>query len=94
MSGNRCQLSNLSIRDLQMWRKLASAEIDRLPTDGRSIRLLPINVVMHTDAADVGFHGPMGVACYALLRMRPLSISCAECSVVISCGKVDYDKFG
>jgi hypothetical protein len=30
--------------------------------------------------------------CYALLRMRPLSISWAECSVVISCGKVDYDK--
>jgi hypothetical protein len=25
--------------------------------------------------------------CYALLRMRPLSISWAECSVVISCGK-------
>jgi hypothetical protein len=32
--------------------------------------------------------------CYALLRIRPLSISCAECSVVISCGKVDYDKSG
>jgi hypothetical protein len=32
--------------------------------------------------------------CYALLRMSPLSISCAECSVVISCGKVDYDKSG
>jgi hypothetical protein len=29
---------------------------------------------------------------YALLRMRPLSISCAEGFVVISCGKVDYDK--
>jgi hypothetical protein len=33
-------------------------------------------------------------ACYALLRMRPLSSSWAECSVVISCGKVDYDKSG
>jgi transposase InsO family protein len=32
--------------------------------------------------------------CYALLRMRPLLISWAECSVVISCGKVDYDKSG
>jgi hypothetical protein len=32
--------------------------------------------------------------CYALLRMRPLSNSWAECSVVISCGKVDYDKSG
>jgi hypothetical protein len=32
--------------------------------------------------------------CYALLRMRPLLNSCAECSVVISCGKVDYDKSG
>jgi hypothetical protein len=28
----------------------------------------------------------------ALLRMRPLSISCAQGFVVISCGKVDYDK--
>jgi hypothetical protein len=34
------------------------------------------------------------VLCYALLRIRPLSMSCAECSVVISCGKVDYDKSG
>jgi hypothetical protein len=33
-------------------------------------------------------------AWYALLRMRPLSIPCAECSVVNSCGKVDYDKSG
>jgi hypothetical protein len=32
--------------------------------------------------------------CYALVRMRPLSIPYAECSVVISCGKVDYDKSG
>jgi hypothetical protein len=32
--------------------------------------------------------------CYALLEMRPLSISCAEGFVVISCGKVDYDKSG
>jgi hypothetical protein len=32
--------------------------------------------------------------CFALLRMRPLSISWAECSVVISCGKIDYDKSG
>jgi hypothetical protein len=32
--------------------------------------------------------------CNALLRMRHLSISWAECSVVISCGKVDYDKSG
>jgi predicted RNase H-like nuclease (RuvC/YqgF family) len=32
--------------------------------------------------------------CYALLRMRPLSIPCAEYSVGISCGKVDYDKSG
>jgi hypothetical protein len=37
-------------------------------------------------------HGIAG--CYALLRMRPLSISWAECSVVISCGKVDHDKSG
>jgi hypothetical protein len=34
------------------------------------------------------------VVFYALLRMRPLSRSWAECSVVISCGKVDYDKSG
>jgi hypothetical protein len=35
---------------------------------------------------------PTGEKCYALLRMRPLSIPCAECSVVNSCGKVIYDK--
>jgi hypothetical protein len=34
------------------------------------------------------------VVCYALLRMRPLSTSCAEGFVVISCGNVDYDKCG
>jgi hypothetical protein len=34
------------------------------------------------------------VLCYALLRMRPLLNSWAECSVVISFGKVDYDKSG
>jgi hypothetical protein len=33
-------------------------------------------------------------AFYALLRIRPLSISCAEAFVVISCGKVNYDKSG
>jgi hypothetical protein len=32
--------------------------------------------------------------CYALLRMKPLSIACSEGFVVISCGKVDYDKSG
>jgi hypothetical protein len=32
--------------------------------------------------------------CYALLRMRPLSISWAECCDVISCGNVDNDKSG
>jgi hypothetical protein len=30
----------------------------------------------------------------ALLRMRPLSISCAESCVAISCGNVDFDKSG
>jgi hypothetical protein len=37
---------------------------------------------------------PDGVHCYALLRMRPLLNSWAESCVVISCGKVDYDKSG
>jgi hypothetical protein len=32
--------------------------------------------------------------CYVLLRMRPLSISCAGGFVVISSGKIDYDKSG
>jgi Reverse transcriptase (RNA-dependent DNA polymerase) len=39
-------------------------------------------------------HASKCVLCNALLRMRPLSRSWAECSVVISCGKVDYDKSG
>jgi hypothetical protein len=37
---------------------------------------------------------PTVIICYALLRMRPLLNSWAECSVVISCRKVDYDKSG
>jgi hypothetical protein len=49
-NGNRCWLSHQSIRDLQMWRELASTE-----TDGRPIRPLPTNGIMRTDAADVGF---------------------------------------
>jgi hypothetical protein len=36
--------------------------------------------------------GERSTKCYALLRMRPLLIPCAECSVVISCGKVDYEN--
>jgi hypothetical protein len=40
------------------------------------------------------FPVPLNITCYALLRMRPLSISCAEGCVVISCGKVDYDISG
>jgi hypothetical protein len=53
-NGNRCRLSYQSIRDLQMWRKLASTE-----TDGRPIRPLPTIGIMHTDAADVGFGGTL-----------------------------------
>jgi hypothetical protein len=49
-NGNRCRLSHQSIRDLQMWRKLACTE-----TYGRLIRLLSTSGIMHTDAADVGF---------------------------------------
>jgi hypothetical protein len=40
-----------------MWRKLEITE-----TDGRPIRPLPINGIMHTDAADVGFGGTLDVA--------------------------------
>jgi hypothetical protein len=43
---------------------------------------------------ETGFVASHHLDCYALLRMRPLSRSWAECSVVISCGKVDYDKSG
>jgi hypothetical protein len=39
-----------------MWKKLASTE-----TDGRPIRPLPNNGIMHTDAADVGFGGTLDV---------------------------------
>jgi hypothetical protein len=53
---NRCRLSHQSIRDLQMWRKLASTE-----TDGRPIRPLPTNGLMHTYAADVDFGGTLDV---------------------------------
>jgi hypothetical protein len=55
-SGNRCRLSHQSIRDLQMWRKLACRE-----TDERPIRPLPTNGIVHTDAPDVGFGGTLDV---------------------------------
>jgi hypothetical protein len=32
--------------------------------------------------------------CYALLRVRPLSISYADGFLVFLCGKVKYDKYG
>jgi hypothetical protein len=56
-NGNRFRLSHQSIRDLQMWRKIASTE-----TDGHPIRPLATNGIMHTDAADVGFGGTLDVA--------------------------------
>jgi hypothetical protein len=56
-NGNRCRLSHQSIKDLQMRRKLESTE-----ADGRPIRPLSINGIMHTDAADVGFGGTLDVA--------------------------------
>jgi hypothetical protein len=49
-------LSHQSIRDLQMWRKLASTE-----TYGRPIRAPSTKGIMHTDAADVGFGGTLDV---------------------------------
>jgi hypothetical protein len=39
-----------------MWRKLASTE-----TDGRPVRPLPTNGIMHIDAANVGFGGTLEV---------------------------------
>jgi hypothetical protein len=51
-----------------MWRKLASTE-----TDGRPIRPLPTNEIMHmhTDAAGVGFGGTLDVAGKARLCREP-----------------------
>jgi hypothetical protein len=53
---NLCWLSHQSIKDLQMWRKLANAE-----TGGRPIRPLTTNGIMHIDAADVGFSMTLNV---------------------------------
>jgi hypothetical protein len=47
-------MSHQSIRDLQMWSKLASTE-----TDERPIRPLSTNGIMHTGAADVRFGGTL-----------------------------------
>jgi hypothetical protein len=50
---------------------------------------------IHLSAALYSYYSTLddeGDECYALLRMKPLSMPCAECSVVLSCGKVDYDK--
>jgi hypothetical protein len=45
-------------------------------------------------AKDAIYLGALMGKFYALLRMRPLSIYCAEGFLVISRGKVDYDKSG
>jgi hypothetical protein len=47
-------LSHQSIRDLQIWRKLASTE-----TDGSPIIPLPTSGIMQTDAVDVVFSGTL-----------------------------------
>jgi hypothetical protein len=53
-----------------------------------------IRILVALHCLFVNFASDSHVKCYALLRMRPLSISCAEGFVIISCGQVDYDKSG
>jgi hypothetical protein len=55
--GNRCRLSQQSIRDLEMQRKLPSTEIDGCP-----VRPLSTNGIMHKNAANVRFGGRLDVA--------------------------------
>jgi hypothetical protein len=69
---------------------LALSEDDGLADDNGGLRCAECAEGIYCGAEG----GKKLVKCYALLRMRPLSIPCAECSVVISCGKVNYDKSG
>jgi hypothetical protein len=63
------------------------------PRYGASWASQPVRSSRHGAQDAISLRVLMG-NCYALLRMRPLSISWAEGFVVISCGKVDYDKSG
>jgi hypothetical protein len=55
-NGSRCRLSHLTTRDLRTWTRLAT-----VAAEGRPIRPLATNGVMHTDAADVGFGGTLAL---------------------------------
>jgi hypothetical protein len=58
-------------------------------SDGRRLRLSQVLYVplLAINLLSVSQLAKKGIMCCALLKMRPLSIPCAECSVVISCGK-------
>jgi hypothetical protein len=55
-NGARCRLSYQSHRDLKAWQLLAKEM-----GDGRPIRLLAPDGIMHTDTADVGYGGTLAV---------------------------------
>jgi hypothetical protein len=74
----------------------ASLVVDAQSNGADALNLFSVNdltlwLIVDTDGCGAERDLP---CCYALLRMRPLLNSWAECSVVISCGKVDYDKSG
>jgi hypothetical protein len=53
--GDRCKLSHQGIRDIQSWRALTSTE-----REGRPLRPAAPELMMHTDAADLGYGGTLG----------------------------------
>jgi hypothetical protein len=55
-NGSRCRLSHQATRDLKTWMRLVT-----VAEEGRPIRPLATNGIMHTDVADVGFGGTLSL---------------------------------
>jgi hypothetical protein len=72
----------------------ATHKLGHAGSSGRYRRASPANTLYQNQGTNGKPRTPGSTSCYALLRMRPVSISWAECSVVLSCGKFDYDKSG
>jgi hypothetical protein len=58
-NGSRCRLSHQATRDLQTWMRLATEA-----EEGRPVRPLATNGIIHTNATDVGVGGTLAFICH------------------------------
>jgi hypothetical protein len=77
----RCRLSNQSHRDLKAWQQLAKEM-----GDGRPIRPLAPDGIMHTDATDVGYAAPW-------MSMEGLEIQESGATRVSGHGRTDRSAY-